>query len=212
MICPVCNNETSKLQRIGELFQPPDKWWVCTCGTKFREPMPTQAQLDKYYKSAYREKYPSVLSEYIRESWIVSTLLPKIPGTLLDVGCSDGTVLKDASACGWQAEGVEPDRNNRARASAYGIVYPSLAQVKKHYSWLVASHVIEHVEKPYEFMKQMQILADNFVFIVPIASYSKAHMFSFQENGFNTLLVRAGFTITASGRGNKPNHYWTVCK
>jgi 2-polyprenyl-3-methyl-5-hydroxy-6-metoxy-1,4-benzoquinol methylase len=73
--------------------------------------------------------------------------------TLLDVGCGNGSFLVQAQACGWDAEGIDPDpeataeglrRGVRVRAGDLGL-YAGQAQ---RFDVITLSHVIEHVHDP----------------------------------------------------------------
>lgn len=72
---------------------------------------------------------------------------------LLDVGCGDGGFLRQAQACGWQVEGVEPDAQAVAEGARQGVpvrqggleVYAGQAGC---FDLITLSHVIEHLHDP----------------------------------------------------------------
>ena len=186
MTC-ICGGNGQGARNIGDR-----RWLVCECGIKVLETIP---DMSGYYSGQYREERSVIevearkRAEFIigRVSW---------GGTLLDVGCGSGSLLKDR----W--EGVEPDLGTDG-------VYRSIDDVEKHYDWLVCSHVIEHVENPIEFMGKMKKLADRFLFIVPLEDYGEPHLYAFNESGFDLLVKKVGFKIEESGF--EPGvGYWTI--
>lgn len=75
---------------------------------------------------------------------------------LLDIGCGNGEFLYLVRRAGWQIAGVEPDNNARKIAKDSGIaVRPSLRDwedAKDSFDFATASHVIEHVHDPRQFL------------------------------------------------------------
>jgi 2-polyprenyl-3-methyl-5-hydroxy-6-metoxy-1,4-benzoquinol methylase len=76
-------------------------------------------------------------------------------GTLLDVGCGDGSFLRWMAALGWQVHGVERDAKGAAVAArAFGSdrIHPDLERageaIPQGFDALTLSHVIEHLLEP----------------------------------------------------------------
>lgn len=85
------------------------------------------------------------------------------PGSLLDVGCGDGTLLLSARALGWSVRGVEFDpaavRASRERGldvTHGGLLDASFASASFDAVTLV--HVIEHLQNPLEVMTEARRL------------------------------------------------------
>jgi 2-polyprenyl-3-methyl-5-hydroxy-6-metoxy-1,4-benzoquinol methylase len=78
---------------------------------------------------------------------------------LLDVGCGNGDFLRTAVSVGWQVAGVEPDSEAREVAGAGGVeVRGSLHDWNDAaglFDYVTASHVIEHVHDPDEFLSEV---------------------------------------------------------
>lgn len=100
--------------------------------------------------------------------WLYAAMLPfkhmsdvsyrHLPGpgrgrTLLDVGCGNGGFLVKALACGWRAEGVDPDPLAAAEATRSGLQVRAgglelYAGQSGCFDVITLSHVIEHVHDP----------------------------------------------------------------
>ena len=87
--------------------------------------------------------------------------LPKFPpggGTLLDVGCGDGSFLELAHNCGWNVTGIDFDPEAVANASKRGLaVYQGGIELfegkSELYDVITLNHVIEHVHAPCSVLK-----------------------------------------------------------
>lgn len=78
---------------------------------------------------------------------------PKTGGTLLDVGCGEGTFLLQAQSCGWTVAGVEPDAVAASHAARAGINVlaarvEELNDIPESFDAITLNHVIEHVHDP----------------------------------------------------------------
>ena len=72
---------------------------------------------------------------------------------LLDIGCGNGAFVRAARACGWDAEGLDPDPNAAAvgRATGLPITVGSLPKVSypdASFTAVTMSHSIEHLHDP----------------------------------------------------------------
>ena len=79
--------------------------------------------------------------------------------TLLDVGCGNGDYLKFASDCGWTATGLDFDPAAVALANSRGLhaLQGTIEDLPSDsaYDVVTASHVLEHVADPLEFLTQL---------------------------------------------------------
>jgi len=96
------------------------------CGHRFSKPDAIETHLHNVYSDSYffegKDGYPNYLDEKDilikhgdRYAKIVSNYI-NVPGSLLDVGCAAGFILKGFKQNGWQCYGIEPNKT----MAAYG--------------------------------------------------------------------------------------------
>lgn len=89
--------------------------------------------------------------------------LPKGGGSLLDVGCGNGTFLRLATLCGWDALGVDPDSKavSTATRSGLNVYLGGVEQFKgeaERFDVITLNHVIEHVHDPLSLLETCHAL------------------------------------------------------
>lgn len=145
---------------------------ACTgCGLIRTDPMPTEAELDAYYASAYRAAYQFALgrrpprhhlNRSRREAVFRADLLsPALrPGTrVLDFGAGSGEFLAAARERGCEVTGVEPGRSYAAYARAeHGArVLHRLDALAPDETFDVVTvhHVLEHLRDPVDTLVRL---------------------------------------------------------
>lgn len=203
--CPFCGEELDQRPTVGvpllpkyaaQLDRDELSFTLCRCGGMCQNPMPTDDSLVEFYQSAFRVAYPT--SNERERAERVFPYFPSVPGRMLDVGCSEGELMGLASASGWHAEGVEPNPTGRERASRFGPVASTLAQVFGTFDLVTASHVLEHVPDPVGFLREMgrRVAPGGTVLvIVPRGSLAPPHLLAMGEPTLRLLFERAGLTI-----------------
>lgn len=92
--------------------------------------------------------------------------LPRLPaggGTLLDVGCGDGSFLALARTCGWDVVGLDPDTAAVANAASQGLTVHEggieyFAGQSNLFDVITLNHVIEHVYEPVKVLEACHAL------------------------------------------------------
>jgi 2-polyprenyl-3-methyl-5-hydroxy-6-metoxy-1,4-benzoquinol methylase len=138
------------------------------------DPQPTWEELAEFYTSSYGAYDPSYgVGE--DESAVVEKALETRkfrqvtiqPGMrVLDVGCGGGSFLRIARRMGAIVKGVEPSSIAAARTRAQGIdvfegtldQYVETEGDKGEFDLITASHVLEHVPRPVDTLRQMKSL------------------------------------------------------
>jgi len=164
--CPVCQSAT----RCAFCFQSV-RYYRCTqCALFFYHPFPDESTLQSLYdgewsgdQSRYRTYYddPEFEARNMRLNFHVRLDILEalgFRGRILDVGCSTGTFLDAAVKRGWDAEGIEiAEAAAREAAAATGCTVhhgtlTGAALPESRFDAIHASHVIEHVRAPGEFL------------------------------------------------------------
>lgn len=224
--CPICS---------GKHFQPllgEDRYLMgirtvgCqSCGFVMTNPQPTEQALDRFYKQHYRDFYQKVTTpsiDYIKaykkdvRSAATAQFLLK-HGALhdhsraLDIGAAEGSMLKAIATVCPDATlvAVEPNPDFGAFAQSHAgcHVHSGLDQLKgnAHFDLIVINHVLEHVKKPVEFLRDVaQLLAPEgrlYIDVPSVAEYTGlhdfhvAHLYHFGEESLRNLLLSAGYDV-----------------
>lgn len=173
--CPAC--DAPQIERIGSLptftpdylGQPLDStntrssFYRCLeCELRFRAPMPTEADLIKYYGELAGEEWWQYEEE--REVWrFVREAMTRVATRrVLDVGCFRGDLL---SYLGdeWEKFGIEPSRDARQVAEARGIkvigdTIESLSDTSLRFGAITMIDVIEHLPRPLDSLRKVTSL------------------------------------------------------
>lgn len=93
----------------------------------------------------------------------ILNILPLKNGYLLDVGCGLGWVVAEAKKCGFQAVGI--DKNKQIVSVGREKLKVNLKPVslekffsRKKFDVIILKHVLEHIEKPKPFLKKIHRL------------------------------------------------------
>jgi SAM-dependent methyltransferase len=156
------------------------------CGLLWLDPMPIAADLPLAYQTYYThgEKPTSALYGLGKSLFALVTdgflsvggipaerkrarlmfLGGSPPGTLLDVGCGDGAFLAAMAKRGWQVTGIDFDPVAvEAARNVHGLdvhvaTIESVVEGGASFDVVTASHVVEHVPNPVEFLSHCRRL------------------------------------------------------
>jgi len=186
--------------------------------------MPTEESLESLYEDTYRTTENPIVEEIQKESrrarrqleflqatqdWGDDQYKPRgIPRTVLDVGSSTGQFGGLLAMMGSQAViGVEPGKWREWSDRYLHKTYESVEDVpaRLRFDLVSASHVLEHVSDPVNFILQLRRFVDpdggRLMIAVPDlhrpvqSVFSTPHLYVFTRRTLDTLLSLAGFEI-----------------
>lgn len=167
-----------------ELFGAPGSWGFRRCENPecdliWLDPTPLASELSKAYRSYYTHTQSGSIDRIDAKWWVCARLIGLYghlvhytglserrqdlltrhldgvkPGSLLEIGCGDGSFLSVARERGWKTTGVDSDpQAAQAALKKYGIVV-QVGRIedcdfpREHFDLIVMNHVIEHVLDP----------------------------------------------------------------
>ncbi|MDD5032960.1 MAG: cobalamin-dependent protein [Candidatus Pacebacteria bacterium] len=175
--------------------------------------------LPEDYRNQYLEDKSSRVEYYKSaddcDGWYFRRNLKKLekfikPGSILDIGCSVGTFLKEAQKKGWQAAGVEPNLKAAEIAQKYGKVYSDFFDENFGASGFSAVHMsdtIEHLSNPLAVLKTARgILSEKGILMVTTCDMDsflgkayqikpREHLFYFNKKSLRRILEQSGFKV-----------------
>lgn len=123
----------------------------------------------------------------------------KIPGTLLDIGCSTGVLLQEAAIRGWKCFGVDTDENacqfikDTSIEIHHGFFPEVFAEDKHQFDLITLLDVLEHVEDPVWFLTQVNdYLKNNGKVLIQVPNY-------------NSLIIR----LEGASNSNYGHGHWS---
>jgi len=134
------------------------------CGSSFVDPLPTEDDFARIYSHLeYHSEFYQEASEERSQSQLHSVVrFLKPNGRLLDFGCGSGSFLIAARNAGFQAEGVELEKQarlNAAAASGCLVHSPDEVRVAEQlYDVIHLGDVLEHLPAPERTMRQLETL------------------------------------------------------
>lgn len=227
--CKLCGSSSSRVVRRGLRHAPEQEVRECeTCGLVFQSPLPTEAQLERYYRLDYRRDYsePSLEERYeIDQPDAVARVCRLVPllhagSRLLEIGSGSGAFLEAIAPHVGRAIGVEPEDAARAWLTARGTqVVPMLEDADaERFDAIVLFHVLEHVLDPVNFIKaltpylapggrvvvEVPNIDDALVAVYHVRSYlpfyyQKAHLFYFSAKTLAEVFRLAQFQTEITG-------------
>jgi len=172
--CHSCRNGTQLRGRIPDALRfagrdldsplPGGNLYVCpNCHLNFRYPRPSKRTLDRLYTDGSANAWENPADR--RRDWAVARQIlddPTVARSVLDVGCFDGGFL-DSLGSRWGLHGVEIHPTAAARAEERGVEiicrnYDDLGKLDRAFGVVTAFDVVEHVEDPLLFLRQLSRL------------------------------------------------------
>jgi 2-polyprenyl-3-methyl-5-hydroxy-6-metoxy-1,4-benzoquinol methylase len=237
--CPLCGGTTFQTLSREDRYGMGLVTVGCDgCGFIFTNPRPTSAALNDFYTHHYRREYRKLDApdaEYVRKHgldrravYTTNSIIERKlvgPGSrILDVGCAEGSLLRELGARLPDARrvGVEPtiDFGGFCRTYASCEVQPSVEAVAASksgpFDCIIAIHVVEHVDDPVRFLKQLAgLLAEGgalYIDVPDTEAYASlhdlhlAHLLHFTRRTLFQTVARAGLHVASLDGHSPPKH------
>ncbi len=183
--CPVCDAPERVVAATFDRRLKPLRTVVCTsCGLFYTDPMPTEAELSRYYADEYRADYQFAglrprhthlrKKEREAERRLADIVLHcgDAPRRTLDFGCGSGELVHRLARAGHHAVGLEPGRafSNFAATQAEGLgtcridggTWRDADYAPGSFDIITAYHVLEHLREPIAALRRIgEWLADD---------------------------------------------------
>lgn len=215
--CILCGGITREVVSERDRHGAPLVTSLCPgCGLIRNDPVPTQAELDQFYGSAYRESYKGASAPRPRQIWRnFNTTRNHMAafrdiyargGRWLDLGSGSGEFLFLAASVGADAEGVEPHAGYSAYCKeSLGVkvttgTLESCDYAPASFDLIRLSHVLEHMRDPVRTLEILRgwLRPDGVLYVeVPDIEEEAVHrirgrLFHYGHiNNFNPVTLRA---------------------
>lgn len=221
MACNLCGSEEKAVIGTRDRWLNPLTNVICKhCGLIRVDPMPTDAELDRYYTDHYRLHYQSTLEPTPKSIdrghkgavWRLNALAPllKSGAKVLDIGAGGGEFLAEAKRRGYEVEGIEPSTGfARYAERAYGVKVHNAPLNKidfeeRKFDLVHSYHVFEHLRDPLASMKLVHsLLVPGGTFFIavpdmaedrtPTGMFHFAHVHGFDYQTLRMMAEKAGF-------------------
>lgn len=172
--CPSCASERIRPHILGNDFHTAHegdfRTYRCeACELIFMNPMPTVAELKRFYPEHYysfeEPSPPSGLRFALRRALGMQkkTLVPAFaqPGTMLDIGCGAGQYLLEMRAKGWQVYGSELSSLGAAAGQRAGLdiragELPAAGFPSGMFDFVRSNHSFEHIPNSAEVLREIR--------------------------------------------------------
>jgi putative peptidoglycan lipid II flippase len=241
--CPLCAGVEFRRLASNDRYNMEVQTVTCPrCGLVMTNPVPTEEAMRNFYEHHYRRYYrrtamPSI--RYIekfglanRARYTVGYLQERNlffkTAKILDVGCGEGSVLKEIKRREPAVEvvGIEPSVAFAEFARDYvgSKVYSSLAELSANgesaFDLIIVNHVLEHVENPVDLLTRLKhfLARDGSIYVdVPdinaytsLADFHIAHRYHFSVRTLLATAHKAGLQVADIGGHRPPRHPYSV--
>jgi 2-polyprenyl-3-methyl-5-hydroxy-6-metoxy-1,4-benzoquinol methylase len=219
--CNLCDSREKSVLSTRDRWLNPLTNVICThCGLIRVDPMPTDAELERYYTDHYRLHYQSTLeptpksisrgTKGARSRFAYLSAMIKPGARVLDIGAGGGEFLAEAKRLGFEVEGVEPSVGfARYAERTYGVKVHVAPLMKidfggRKFDLIHSFHVFEHLRDPMASMKLVHslLVPGGFFYIAvpdmaekrtPTGMFHFAHVHGFTFETLRMMAAKAGF-------------------
>lgn len=234
--CPLCQGKTFEKWLLSKDFAiSQEEFHIVSCkqcAFKFLNPRPSQKEIGRYYDSQRYLSHQSEKKDLVAQlyDWVKNHItLPqkyrwikkyssKEVGSLLDVGCGNGSFLRYMQNKGWQCSGIEPHTPALQFVQDKSHIYPSFNEIEKKnikFDVITLWHVLEHVHELDFYMNKLYELISEkgkiFIAVPNPASYDSQyykefwaawdpprHLYHFTAYHMHNLCWKHGLRIQTS--------------
>lgn len=228
--CPVCNSERISRHMVANDFQYAIEGDYRTdrchsCSLVFMNPMPTVAELKRFYPEDYYSFEPPSLPSGPRY-WLrrllgmqKKTFVPPFPrpGTMLDIGCGAGQYLIEMRSKGWTVHGSELSNQATAAGQRAGLdiragELTAAGFDTAMFDFVRSNHSFEHIPNSASVLREIhRILKPDGKLFLGLPNVAGAwarlfgrywwnfgvpvHTYNFSPRSIRVLLEANGFTV-----------------
>ena len=203
--CPICASEL-----IGKLYVAKDytvsgesfEVWRCnSCSGGFTQDVPDASTIGPYYaaesyvshtdsnKGFINFVYHKVRSyALLTKKKLVTSLVNKSSGTLLDIGAGTGAFVNTMQSGGWQVTGLEPDATAAQQALLKYNIHLQRADTiytlgSHQFDAITMWHVLEHVHDLHGYFKRFSALLKlEGLLVIAVPNYTSTDAKFYQQN------------------------------
>jgi len=214
-ICPICHQTLSRELRPDFLLCPD-----CRVAVRIPETLAKESDRLGVYNPDWVEGHsrnPTAHDIAEHTARVVSTILPK-GNSVVDIGCGSGLLVDQLARIGYQATGsdwsesvVEFARKHYQGEYLLANVEQGL-DIGRKFDCIVASHILEHLENPHEFLQSVKrimepdgylvIAVPNLDWYDPKSIYRSVstifdpeHVVGYSPKGIKKLLETNGYRV-----------------
>lgn len=184
IVCPLCHSQANKLvvglESSGLLCEIQG---CLDCTNAWTSPAPGFVEYDREdfhaqsIASDSKETTKTIAdlpcewqrSINMQVSLIKRHMKPK--AKILEIGCGEGILLSELANSGFTVKGIEPSLAASSRAISKGLdvtasLFPDYTP-DDQFDLIILSHVLEHIEKPYSFLKEIvQLIPQSYLLLI----------------------------------------------
>lgn len=226
--CPVCNDNNDKIFRARTALAYGDNFDLVTCSAcrvSCLFPLPSNAQLRKFYTNSYYS-FDKYRDEF--RGRVYARKLKKLgeTGNFLDIGCSTGHFIKGVrDNCAWKVYGTEfsnPAVKYAKEKLGLDVRSGELNEngfEQEYFDYIHVNNVMEHVLDPVKLLREANrilkpggifqlMLPNGSVDQLPLIKYfneenkpaktKDGHIYFFPKTALIQLLAKQGFVMESS--------------
>jgi len=213
--CLVCGRECKEEKHPGFYY-----CWCCDVAVKGLENIATDKERIQTYGDDWVVAQGKNKTAMVKADYLVKMIDKVITGEkILDIGCGSGILVGKLSKAGYIAHGVDwsqpaieyAKRNTVGEYTVADINY-GMTDIKGKYDMVVASHILEHIENPDMFFKEIRRVLKPYGYIVVAVPnldwyglkpewrqvstiFDPEHSVCYKFRGLAKLLMKEGFSV-----------------